>query len=178
MNWLVETKFPTLYYWPDRAPSLSGKALLCFKLGVRFLARARRQDWHTGITQFWAEGGHGLIMGGKTMWFPKCSSNVRSHMSSWIQYILIPSFQCHKISSLWGDDKFLFSESPTQRKQEKIVCIDWITMEETTKSISPKKSKADRCIWHKPDHVSGSRPRLAFYVTYESWTTGKLVRSH
>ena len=117
-NWSVETKSLTLYLLLRlRASSFSGITVLHFTLEVIFLACARRQYWQTGITQFRADGNFCLMI--RIVCWPNGPSNVLSRMSSWTRYMLMPSFQCHNSSSLWGDVKFLFSELPTQGNRER-----------------------------------------------------------
>ena len=94
----------------------------------------------------------------------------------------MPNFQCHLRSSVWAAEMFSFSAAPTQAPQKFEKCSEsrtlfWGDRPRFPRSLSWKKSRAFRRVWHKPERILEARVFFAFPETKESKTTGRLCSS-
>jgi hypothetical protein len=94
----------------------------------------------------------------------------------------MPNFQCHLRSSVCAADMFSFSAAPTQAPQKFGNCSESRTQfrgdrPRFPRSLSWKKSRAFRRVWHKPKRILEARAFFAFLETKELKTTGRLCSS-
>ena len=106
-----------------------------------------------------------------------------------MRYIPIPNFQCHLRSFsvqhkvfFCATEMFSFSAAPTQAPQKFEKCFESRTLFQgdcprLPRSLSWKKSRALRRVWHKPEHIFKARAFFAFPETKESKRTGRLCSS-
>ena len=90
--------------------------------------------------------------------------------------------KCHLRSSFRAGEIFLFSATPTQAPQKSEKCFQSRTLFQGDcprfpRSLSWKKSRAFRRVWHKPECILEARAFFAFPETKESKTTGRLCSS-
>ena len=88
----------------------------------------------------------------------------------------MPNFQCHLRSSFCAGEIFSFSAAPTQAPQNFEKCSKSRTLFQgdcprLPRSLSWKKSRALRRVWHKPERMLEARAFFVFPETKESKTT-------
>ena len=94
----------------------------------------------------------------------------------------MPNFQCHLRSSVWAAEMFSFLAAPTQAPQKLEKCSEsrtlfWGDRHRFPRSLSWKKSRAFKRVWHKPERILEGRAFFAFPETKESKTTERLCSS-
>jgi len=94
----------------------------------------------------------------------------------------MPNFQCHLRSSFCAGEIFSFWAAPTQAPQKFEKCSESRTLFQGDRprfprSLTWKKSRAFRGVWHKPERILEARAFFAFPDTKESKTTGRICSS-
>jgi len=79
----------------------------------------------------------------------------------------MPNFQCHLRSFFCAGEIFSFSAAPTQAPQKFKKCsksrtLVWGDRPRFPRSLSWKKSRAFRRVWHKPERILETRAFFAF----------------
>ena len=112
-NWSVDTKYPGLYFLPNRMTSFSCTiACVLVPIGI-FFERANNHEVHAGTGHFEDYFDLGEITGGKTNLFPLGSSKVCYFINSCMRYMLIPILQFHSSNYFWVSVIFWFFLDPT-----------------------------------------------------------------